>query len=105
MNPAAAPFVPSSKHTSDLSSEVSTVPHTNPSQAVDSTTKITPEQLDNKNLTARANIAKSHSSIYFHKFLEIKCSYLCPNNLDNSFLSRDNSEFVIFHNNINLKLH
>ena len=93
LNPAAAPFVPSSsKHTtSDLSSEVSTVTRRNPSQAVDSTAKNTPEQLENNSLTTRANIAKSHSSIYFHKFLEIKCSYLCPNDLGNSFLSRESS--------------
>ena len=27
--------------------------------------------------------------------------FIYPNDLDNSFLSRDNSEFVIFHNNVN----
>ena len=52
-------------------------------------------------LDLRSKIAKSYESVYYHKFLEIKCSYLYPNNLDNSFLSRDNSEFVIFHNNVN----
>ena len=44
--------------------------------------------------------AKSSESIYFHQFLEIQCSYLCPNDLDESFLAKENSEFVIFHNNV-----
>ena len=49
----------------------------------------------------RKNTATSSESVYFHKFLEINCSYLCPNDLDDSFLARDNSEFIIFHNNAN----
>ena len=44
--------------------------------------------------------AKSSKSVYFDKFLEIQCSYLNPNNLDDQFMSRDNSEFVAFHNNV-----
>ena len=52
-------------------------------------------------LKHRVNTAKSSGSAYFHKFLEIKCSYLCPNDLDDSFLAQDNSEFTIFHNNVN----
>ena len=80
LNPAAAPFIPGSKHTSDLNSEVSKVTLENSSsQDVDSTSKNASEQLGTSSLPARANIAKSHDSIYFHKFLEIKCSYLCPN--------------------------
>ena len=44
--------------------------------------------------------AKSSKSVYFDKFLEIECSYLNPNNLNDQILFRDNSEFVAFHNNV-----
>ena len=45
------------------------------------------------------NVLKpSNRSVYFDQFLEI--SYLCPNNLENTFLANENSEFVIYHNNI-----
>ena len=45
------------------------------------------------------NVLKpSNRYVYFDQFLEI--SYLCPNNLDNTFLANENSEFVIYHNNI-----
>ena len=44
--------------------------------------------------------AKSSKSVYLDKFLEINCSYLNPNNLNDQFLARDNSEFVAFHNNV-----
>ena len=45
---------------------------------------------------SRVSAAKSSESTYFHQFLEIQCSYLCPNDLDESFLAKENSEFVIF---------
>ena len=45
------------------------------------------------------NVLKpSNRYVYFDQFLEI--SYLCPNNLENTFLANENSEFVIYHNNI-----
>ena len=52
LNPAAAPFVPGSKHTSDLNSEVSTVTHSNSSQAVDPTSKNASEQSKSSNSLA-----------------------------------------------------
>ena len=101
LNPTAPPFVPGCQYVSDLNSVISKVTHINLSQTVVPTTSNPNKQTDNSSLTVRANIAKSSGFVYFHKFLEIRCSFLCPNDLDNSFLSRDNSEFVIFHNNIN----
>ena len=51
-------------------------------------------------LRDRAKKAKSSKSVYFDQFLEIECSYLFPNELDDKYLSRNNSEFVAFHNNV-----
>ena len=101
LNPAAPPFVPGCQYVSDVNNVISKVTHSNLSQTVVPTTSNPNKQTDNSSLTVRANIAKSSGFVYFHKFLEIRCSFLCPNDLDNAFLSRDNSEFVIFHNNIN----
>ena len=53
------------------------------------------------NTNSSRNVPKtSNRSVYFDQFLEINCSYLSPNNLDDTFLSKENSEFVIYHNNI-----
>ena len=53
------------------------------------------------NTNSSRNVPKtSNRSVYFDQFLEINCSYLNPNNLDDTFLSKENSEFVIYHNNI-----
>ena len=51
--------------------------------------------------TSHVNPPKSsNNSVYFDQFLEINCSYVCPNDLNNSFLANETSEFVIYHNNI-----
>ena len=53
------------------------------------------------NTNSSRNVPKtSNRSVYFDQFLEINCSYLNPNNLDDTFLSKENSEFVVYHNNI-----
>ena len=44
---------------------------------------------------------KASKSVYFDKFLDIKCSYLSPNEFDDRHLARyKKSEFTVFHNNI-----
>ena len=50
--------------------------------------------------TDKVRKAKSSKSVYFDQFLEINCSYLCPNDMDDNFMSRESSEFVAFHNNV-----
>ena len=51
-------------------------------------------------INSNINNKPSNRSVYFDKFLDIKCSYLSPNNLDTTFLANESSEFVIYHNNI-----
>jgi len=61
----------------DLDSEASRDTHS------DSSTNIIESK--KADLRHRVNTVKSSGSAYFHKFLEIKCSYLCPNDLDDFF--------------------
>ena len=51
-------------------------------------------------LKEKSKIAKSTNSVYCHKFFDIQCSYLCPSDLNHAFLAGENSEFVVFHNNV-----
>ena len=54
----------------------------------------------NQNFSNQNPPKSSNNSVYFDQFLEINCSYLCPNDLNNTFLANENSEFVVYHNNI-----
>jgi len=52
----------------------------------------------------KLNLLKSKSatkskSVYFDPFLDLKCSYMCPTEINDEFLS-PSSSFSIFHNNI-----
>ena len=54
-----------------------------PSETVKLTCNATVKKTTKKiGLDVRAKIAKSSESVYYHKFLEIKCSYSYPNDLD-----------------------
>ena len=50
------------------------------------------KKINEKNIINRKPISKH--------FLDVKCSYLDPNLINNFHLSNDNSELVIFHNNV-----
>ena len=52
-------------------------------------------------LADRIKKAKSSKSFYFDPFLDLKCLYLNPNDIDDSYLGNGKSNLVLFHNNIN----
>ena len=54
-----------------------------------------------KNARIKKEIIKSlgEKSIRKH-FLDISCSYMEPNRLNSTFLSNENSDLVVFHNNV-----
>ena len=57
----------------------------------------------NKNKAKGPEIQLKKSADNFIKpdqFLDIKCSYLCPNEIKEEHMSHDSSELSIFHNNI-----
>ena len=47
----------------------------------------------------KTKAAKSSKSVYFDPFLDIKCAYKCPTEIDDTFLETSSS-LSIFHNNI-----
>ena len=50
----------------------------------------------NSSIAKKVKKAKfTNQTVYFDQFLEVKCAYLCPNNLDDTYMSKDNSEFVV----------
>ena len=51
--------------------------------------------IDNVNHNKRS---KSSQFNHYRQFLDIHCSYLCPNDLEDSFLANESSEFVVYHN-------
>ena len=54
-------------------------------------------------LERHENIKKvktSNETVYFDQFLEVKCSYLCPKDLNDSYMSKSKSDFVVYHNNV-----
>ena len=53
--------------------------------------------IDNVNHNKRS---KSSQFNHYRQFLDIHCSYLCPNDLEDSFLANESSEFVVYHNNV-----
>ena len=48
----------------------------------------------------RKKVKTSNETVYFDQFLEVKCSYLSPKDLNDSYMSKSNSDFVVYHNNI-----
>ena len=77
------------------------------SLAVNNNTSLSPTSSNPSNLTSPPIINTNHNMHskpsrfqYYRQFLDLNCSYLCPNDLEDSFLSNDSSEFVVYHNNV-----
>ena len=80
----------------DLGSSVNNSDTTvSPNFATTSSQPTSPTISVNNNLHSKSSKFK-----YNRQFLDINCSYLCPNDLDDSFLANESSEFVIYHNNV-----
>ena len=80
----------------DLSSSVSNSDTTAPSSIASTSIQPTSPTISfNNNMHSKSSKFK-----YNRQFLDINCSYLCPNDLEDSFLANENSEFVIYHNNV-----
>lgn len=93
-------ITPSNPVNNNVNSANSSVVAATCSSTINNSTKVNPKR---KNISCpknRIKKAKSSKSVYFDQFLEIECSYLYPNELDDKYLAKDNSEFVAFHNNV-----
>ena len=66
-------------------------------------TKIPARNTNSSSFTLQDKIAKAKksSSVYFDQFLDSRCAYLKPNELNDSYINvSDSNDLVIFHNNI-----
>ena len=83
----------------NLNSDDLVSPVTNNDTTLSSTS---PSNLATPPIIKNNNITHSTSSRfkYFRQFLDLNCSYLCPNDLEDTYLANDSSEFVVYHNNV-----